>query len=81
VEPVVRDSSDYREFWVGLNRGEFQAAPYSRVGKGGKQIWIQASYNPTFDAKGKQCKVIKFATDITAQKRSRTWKTPAGSRR
>jgi methyl-accepting chemotaxis protein len=56
VEPVVRDSSDYCEFWVGLNRGEFQAAPYSRVGKGGKQIWIQASYNPTFDAKGKQCK-------------------------
>jgi methyl-accepting chemotaxis protein len=43
VEPVVRDSSDYREFWVGLNRGEFQAAPYSRVRKGGKQ----ASYNPT----------------------------------
>ena len=68
VEPAVRDSSDYREFWARLNRGEFQAAQYKRVGKGGKQIWIQASYNPIFDAKGKPCKVIKFATDITAQK-------------
>jgi methyl-accepting chemotaxis protein len=68
VEPSVRDSNDYREFWATLNRGEFQAAQYKRIGKGGKPIWIQASYNPICDAKGKPSKVIKFATDITAQK-------------
>ncbi len=68
VEPAVRDSNDYREFWARLNRGEFQAAQYKRIGKGGKEIWIQASYNPILDAKGKPIKVIKFATDITAQK-------------
>jgi methyl-accepting chemotaxis protein len=68
VEPAVRDSNDYREFWARLNRGEFQAAQYKRIGKDGKQIWIQASYNPIYDAKGKPSKVIKFATDITAQK-------------
>ena len=68
VEPATRDSADYREFWARLNRGEFQAAQYKRIGKGGRGIWIQASYNPIFDAKGKPVKVIKFATDITAQK-------------
>jgi methyl-accepting chemotaxis protein len=68
VEPAVRDSNDYREFWARLNRGEFQAAQYKRIAKGSKEIWIQASYNPIFDAKGKPVRVIKFATDITAQK-------------
>jgi methyl-accepting chemotaxis protein len=68
VEPAVRDGNDYREFWARLNRGEFQAAQYKRIAKGGKEVWIQASYNPIFDAKGKPAKVIKFATDITAQK-------------
>jgi methyl-accepting chemotaxis protein len=58
VEPAVRDSNDYREFWARLNRGEFQAAHYKRIGKGGKPIWIQASYNPIYDAKGKPSKVI-----------------------
>jgi methyl-accepting chemotaxis protein len=68
VTPADRDSGAYREFWARLNHGEFQAAQYKRVGKGGNEIWIQASYNPIFDAKGKPSKVIKFATDITAQK-------------
>jgi methyl-accepting chemotaxis protein len=68
VEPATRDSNAYREFWAKLNQGEFQAAQYKRLGKGGKEIWIQASYNPIFDRKGKPFKVIKFATDITAQK-------------
>jgi methyl-accepting chemotaxis protein len=68
VEPAVRDSNDYREFWARLNRGEFQAAQYKRIAKGGREVWIQASYNPILDAKGKPVKVIKFATDITAQK-------------
>jgi methyl-accepting chemotaxis protein len=68
LEPAARASAAYREFWASLNRGEFQAAQYKRIGKGGREIWIQASYNPILDARGKPIKVIKFATDITAQK-------------
>jgi methyl-accepting chemotaxis protein len=68
VEPAMRESAAYREFWAKLNRGEFQAAEYKRVGKGGKEVWIQASYNPMLDRNGKVYKVIKFATDITAKK-------------
>ena len=68
VDPAERESAAYREFWARLNRGEFQAAQYKRFGKGGREIWIQASYNPILDAGGKPVGVIKFATDITAQK-------------
>ena len=68
VEASERDSAGYREFWTKLNRGEYQAAEYKRIGKGGKEVWIQASYNPILDANGKPFKVIKFATDITAKK-------------
>ena len=68
VDPAIRDSQDYRAFWANLNRGEFQAGQYRRVAKGGREIWIQASYNPILDKGGKPVGVIKFATDITAQK-------------
>jgi methyl-accepting chemotaxis protein len=68
VEPAMRESAAYREFWAKLNRGEYQAAEYKRIGKGGKEVWIQASYNPMLDRNGKVFKVIKFATDITAEK-------------
>ncbi len=68
VDPATRESAAYREFWASLNRGEFQAAQYKRLGKGGREIWIQASYNPILNAKGAPVGVIKFATDITAQK-------------
>ncbi len=68
VDPTERDSTAYREFWAKLNRGEFQAAQYKRFGKGGREIWIQASYNPILDANGRPTGVIKFATDITADK-------------
>ncbi|MGJ4964650.1 PAS domain-containing protein [Bradyrhizobium sp. HKCCYLRH3061] len=68
VSPQERDSAGYREFWAALNRGEYQAAEYKRIGKGGKEVWIQASYNPVFDQNGKPFKVVKFATDVTAQK-------------
>ena len=67
VEPQERAVSAYRAFWEALGRGEYQAAEYKRVGKGGRTIWIQASYNPIHDADGKIMKVVKFATDITAQ--------------
>ncbi len=68
VEPAMRDSLAYREFWAALNRGEYLSAEYKRLGKGGKEIWILASYNPILDEKGKPFKVVKFATDVTEQK-------------
>jgi len=68
VEPAVRDSMAYREFWAKLNGGQFQAAEYKRIAKGGREVWIQASYNPVLDTRGKPFKVLKFATDITTQK-------------
>ena len=51
VDEAYRQSADYKEFWTKLNRGEYQAAEYKRIGKGGKEVWIQASYNPIFDSK------------------------------
>jgi methyl-accepting chemotaxis protein len=69
VEDTYRNSNEYREFWSQLNAGKFQAAQYKRIGKGGKEIWIQASYNPIFDLNNKPFKVVKYATDITAQKK------------
>ncbi len=68
VDPVFRQSPDYRMFWEKLGRGEFDAGQYKRVGKGGREIWIQASYNPIMDASGKPFKVVKFASDITAMR-------------
>ncbi len=67
VDPAERQSEDYRRFWEKLARGEFQAAQYRRIGKGGRELWIQASYNPILDMAGRPFKVVKFATDITAQ--------------
>ena len=67
VDPSERDGAGYREFWAALNRGEYQAAEYKRIGKGGKDVWIQASYNPILDLNGKPFKVVKYATDTTAQ--------------
>ncbi|AXS39350.1 PAS domain-containing methyl-accepting chemotaxis protein [Breoghania sp. L-A4] len=68
VEADERDSAAYKEFWANLNKGEFQSAEFKRIGKGGKVVWIQASYNPLIGRNGKPFKIIKFATDITAQK-------------
>ena len=68
VEPAVRDSVAYREFWAKLNGGQFQAGEYKRIAKGGREVWIQASYNPVLDTHGKPFKVLKFATDVTTQK-------------
>ena len=68
VEPAERESAEYREFWASLGRGEYQAAEYKRVGKGGREVWILASYNPILDDTGTPFKVVKFATDVTGQK-------------
>jgi len=64
----TRESADYRMFWVKLARGSYDAGQYKRIAKGGREIWIQASYNPVMDVAGNPVKVIKFATDITQQK-------------
>ena len=68
AEPEYAASAEYRQFWDKLKRGEYEAAEYKRLGKGGKEIWIQASYNPIMDLNGKPFKVVKYATDITPQK-------------
>jgi methyl-accepting chemotaxis protein len=69
VDPAFAASSEYARFWEDLRMGRFQASEYKRVGKGGKEVWIQASYNPILDLNGKPMKVVKFATDITATKK------------
>ncbi|WP_027580253.1 PAS domain-containing methyl-accepting chemotaxis protein [Bradyrhizobium sp. Ai1a-2] len=68
VEASFRDSPNYRELWQKLNRGEFETGEFKRIGKGGREVWILASYNPVFDESGKPFKVVKFATDVTEQK-------------
>jgi methyl-accepting chemotaxis protein len=68
VQPAERDSPAYKKFWEALNRGEYQAAEYKRIGKNGKEVWIQASYNPILGGNGKPFKVVKFATDVSAKK-------------
>ena len=68
VEHEDRQSREYRLFWEKLARGEYDAGQYKRLGKGGREVWMQASYNPICDAKGKAYKVVKYATDITEQK-------------
>ena len=65
VEAAYGQSTEYQEFWAKLNRGEFVSASFKRIGKGGKEVWIQGSYNPILDLNGKVMKVVKFATDIT----------------
>src|ERR1700742_2846921 len=68
VEPLFRESFDYREFWGKLGRGELMSGEFKRVDKNGREVWILASYNPILDETGKPFKVVKFASDITADK-------------
>jgi methyl-accepting chemotaxis protein len=64
-EPEFAASPAYKQFWTHLAAGEFDQGEYKRLAKGGREIWINASYNPIMDADGKPYKVIKFATEIT----------------
>ena len=68
MDEAERHSSEYKEFWANLNRGQYQAEEFKRIGKGGKEVWLQASYNPILDLNGKPFKVVKYASDITPQK-------------
>jgi len=67
VEPDYARSADYAAFWQKLNGGEFIAAEFKRLGKGGRPVWIQASYNPIFDQNHRIVKVVKFATNVTGR--------------
>jgi methyl-accepting chemotaxis protein len=71
MDPAEAATAEYREFWATLNRGQFVAAKFRRLGKNGREIWIQASYNPIMDETGKPVRVVKFATDITAVEEER----------
>lgn len=68
MEPRGLDELKYRRFWADLRQGKFAAGEFKRIGKGGKEVWIQASYNPVFGADGEPFKVVKFASDITEAK-------------
>lgn len=68
VEPGERESVAYRSFWDRLRQGQHQSAEFKRVSKTGREVWIQASYNPIFDLAGRPFKIVKFATDVTDQK-------------
>ncbi|WP_320188746.1 PAS domain-containing methyl-accepting chemotaxis protein (plasmid) [Agrobacterium rosae] len=68
LDPAAANSPDYAAFWAKLSGGKFDAGEYKRLAKGGKEVWLQASYNPVFDRKDRVVKVIKIATDITAAK-------------
>jgi methyl-accepting chemotaxis protein len=68
VDPVYSNSNDYRQFWTDLNTGRFNAGQFKRIAKGGKEIWLQATYSPLKDLDGKVYKVTKYAIDITAAK-------------
>jgi methyl-accepting chemotaxis protein len=66
-DPELAASAEYKQFWADLERGQFQSAVFRRLAKGKREVWIQASYNPVLDKAGRPVRVIKFATDITAQ--------------
>lgn len=69
VDPDYASSVDYRNFWDRLSHGEYDSGEYQRFGKTGEEVWIQASYNPIYDVTGKPFKVVKYATDITEQRK------------
>lgn len=69
LEPSYAGSDDYKKFWAALCRGANRSAEFKRIGKNGREIWMQASYNPVRDRSGNVVKIIKIATDITGQKR------------
>jgi methyl-accepting chemotaxis protein len=62
----LANSEEYRQFWQQLNHGEFVSGRFERVAKGGRTVWLDATYNPIFDTEGKLYKIIKFATDHTS---------------
>ena len=71
-DPAAHDADEYAQFWARLRAGEHATGEYKRIAKGGREVWIQASYNPVLDEDGRPTRVVKFATDVTAAKQSST---------
>jgi methyl-accepting chemotaxis protein len=71
VDEAHRQSYEYREFWTKLQHGEYHTGEYRRLGKGGREVWIQGSYSPILDHNGRPVRVVKYATEVTAQVRMR----------
>ena len=69
IESTYANSHEYKAFWEALGRGEAQVGQFNRIGKGGKHVWLQAIYNPILDMNGKPFKVVKYAVDITEQRK------------
>lgn len=69
VDPITRESAEYQAFWEKLGSGEYDSGRYKRVTREGREVWLQASYNPVLDRHGHPVKVVKYATDITQQQR------------
>ncbi|MDR6765000.1 PAS domain S-box-containing protein [Acidovorax delafieldii] len=67
-EPAYAQTEAYAQFWDQLRSGQLDGGEYLRLGKDGRRIWIQATYNPIFDAQGQPFKVVKFATDLTQRR-------------
>jgi methyl-accepting chemotaxis protein len=70
VHPSERESPEQQAFWNSLARGENQAGEFRRIGKSGKEIWLQANYNPILDQSGKVTKIVTFSTDVTGRVRA-----------
>ena len=68
VQPDYKESSEYKEFWQELKSGQFIQSEFQRLGKNGKNVWIQGSYNPIYGRDNKPYKILKIALDITPQK-------------
>jgi methyl-accepting chemotaxis protein len=66
------ESEEYREFWHKLAQGEYVAGEFKRLGRDGYEVWLQASYNPIYDAEGRLLKIVKFASDITDEVQRRS---------
>jgi methyl-accepting chemotaxis protein len=64
--PELANSSAYSEFWQRLNQGELFNGQFERIDKNGHVVWLEANYNPVYDASGRLCKVVKYASDVTA---------------
>ncbi|WP_407522242.1 PAS domain-containing protein [Methylobacterium oryzisoli] len=68
LDPAESESAAYRAFWARLAQGEYQAGEFRRLARDGREIWLQATYTPVLDPAGRPFKVIKFATDVTAER-------------
>lgn len=65
-DPAVAAGADYAAFWAKLGDGQFDSGEYRRLARDGREIWLQATYNPVLDSAGRPVRVLKIATDVTA---------------